>query len=403
MLYVPPRPVPNQRLRLCSNERSGLHNPGRRYSVRAATIPGSVKHFSRFPTLNELTTDKSASSGSLAWSGTEIPSLYGIRGVAAMVVVLSHIGLSKSNATYAVICFFVLSGFLITHLLLKEHDKTGDVSLRKFYARRVLRIFPAFYGYAACYVAGRILMNLPIDWPALISCLTYTSNYFFAFSGHPIATMVHTWSLAVEEQFYLLWPFVFWMWARDRSGLMKGLMIAIPAIWIYRWVAMLCNLPGSYVFCAFETRADALAIGCLLAVANREKRIPRWLIDHKWVGLAALALVCVSSAVELNGPRYAWSLVAVACAVLLIQSIAHSESVGYRWLNSRPLRALGLISYSLYLYHPFANRLPGALRILPVEIAFSLALAAASYFIIERPFLLLKSRVASSSSRTVLQ
>ena len=324
-----------------------------------------------------------------------------------MVVVLSHVGIPQSNATYAVICFFVLSGFLITHLLLREYDKTGDVSLRRFYARRVLRIFPAFYGYAACYVAGRILMNLAIDWPALISCLTYTSNYFFAFSGHPIGTMVHTWSLAVEEQFYLLWPFVFWMLARNRSGLMKGLMIAIPAIWIYRWVAMLCNFPGSYIFCAFETRADALAIGCLLAVANRAKRIPRWLIDHKWVGLVALALICVSSAVELNGPRYAWSLVAVACAVLLIQAIAHSQSVWYTWLNSRPLRALGLISYSLYLYHPFANRLPAALRILPVEIGFSLALAAASYFIVEKPFLLLKGRIPgvspSLSSRTVLQ
>jgi peptidoglycan/LPS O-acetylase OafA/YrhL len=353
-------------------------------------------------TLNELTPEKSVSGGSLAWRGTEIPSLYGIRGVAAMVVVLSHIGVSQSNATYAVICFFVLSGFLITHLLLKEYDKTGDVSLRRFYARRALRIFPAFYGYAAFYVVGRILLKLPLDWPTLISCLTYTSNYFFAFGGHPVATMVHTWSLAVEEQFYLLWPFVFWMLARNRTGLMKGLIVTILTIWAYRWVAVLCDFPGTYVFCAFETRADALAIGCLLAIANQEKRIPRWFIDWKWIGLAALALICASSAAQVNGPRYAWSLVAVACAALLVQSVAHSQSQWYRWLDSRPLRALGLISYSLYLYHPFANRLPGALRTLPVEIAFSIALATASYFIVERPFLLLKARL-SSSSRPVLQ
>jgi peptidoglycan/LPS O-acetylase OafA/YrhL len=138
------------------------------------------------------------SSGSLGWTGAEIPSLYGIRGIAAMTVVLSHIGVPASNAMYAVICFFVLSGFLITHLLLVELDRTADISLRRFYLRRALRIFPAFYGYALCYVLGRLVLKLPIDWPVLISCLTYTSNYFFAFSGHPLATMLHTWSLAVE-------------------------------------------------------------------------------------------------------------------------------------------------------------------------------------------------------------
>ena len=313
-----------------------------------------------------------------------------------MAVVLSHIGVTVSNAHYGVICFFVLSGFLITHLLLGELAKTGDISLRRFYLRRSLRIFPAFYGYAACYVVGRIILRLPIDWPALVACLTYTSNYFFAFSSHSITTMVHTWSLAVEEQFYLLWPFLLWRYRDNLAGMIKGLMWAVVAIWIYRGVVDI-YYPGTYVFGAFETRADALAIGCLLAVANRQLRIPRWLIDQKWVGLVAILVICVCSATRLNGARGAWGIVAICFAVILIQAVAHSRSVWYKWLNSPPLYALGVISYSLYLYHPFANRLPASLRHIPIEIAFAISLATASYFIVEKPFLRIKDRLSSSS------
>jgi peptidoglycan/LPS O-acetylase OafA/YrhL len=314
-----------------------------------------------------------------------------------MAVVLSHVGLSAVDGQYAVICFFVLSGFLITHLLLVEADKTGDISLRRFYFRRILRIFPAFYGYAACYVVGRIILKLAIDWPAFTSCLTYTSNYYFAFSDHPLATMVHTWSLAVEEQFYFLWPYVVWRFRGNRSGLMKGLICAILAIWTYRWLMAHLTFAGTYVFVAFEARADALAIGCLLAIANREHRIPRWLIDRKWLVLVAILVICACSAAHLNGALLAWSLVALACAVIIIQSIAHSRTRWYGWLDSPPLHGLGVISYSLYLYHPFANRLPKLLRSLPIEVAFAITLATASYFIVEKPFLRLKDRLSRAS------
>jgi peptidoglycan/LPS O-acetylase OafA/YrhL len=313
-----------------------------------------------------------------------------------MSVVLSHVGVTASNGHYGVICFFVLSGFLITHLLLLELGETDDISLRRFYLRRALRIFPAFYGYAVCYVIGRIVLKFPIDWQAVVACLTYTSNYFFAFSGHSIVTMMHTWSLAVEEQFYLVWPFLLWRFRNHLSHMIRGLMWAIVAIWTYRWV-MDFYFPGTYVFVAFETRADALAIGCLLAVANSQLRIPRWLIEQKWVGLAAIVAICVCSITQLNGARAGWAIVAICCAVILIQAIAHSRSVWYKWLNSRPLRALGVISYSLYLYHPFANRLPASLRHVPIETAFGISLATASYFLVEKPFLRLKDRLSISS------
>jgi peptidoglycan/LPS O-acetylase OafA/YrhL len=336
-------------------------------------------------------------SGSFTWTGTEIPSLYGIRGAAALAVVLFHVGITAANGIFAVICFFVLSGFLITHLLLKEYDKTGDLSLRRFYLRRSLRIFPAFYGYAVFYIVGRTIMGLHIDWISLLACLTYTGNYFEAFGHEPLATMLHTWSLAVEEQFYLLWPVIFWLFAKNRTRLMQGLMAAIVAIWVYRWLGFKLNFNAEYVGLSFETRADALAIGCLLAVANSMHRIPRWLIDWKWVGALAAAIIVAMSASKINAPSYTWSIAAVGFAIILMHAVAHSQSPWYRWLESRPLRALGLISYSLYLYHPFANHLPSALRILPVEVAFVIALATGSYWIVERPFLVLKDRISKGT------
>ena len=119
---------------------------------------------------------KTTSAGvSLTWSGAEIPSLYGLRGIAALTVVLAHLGLSAFNGNYSVICFFVLSGFLITHLLLKEFDKTGNISLRQFYLRRALRIFPAFYGYAACYVLGDVAF-LPDIYEQLLLCFRRPSS-----------------------------------------------------------------------------------------------------------------------------------------------------------------------------------------------------------------------------------
>jgi peptidoglycan/LPS O-acetylase OafA/YrhL len=340
---------------------------------------------------------KNVSSGSLAWKGKEIPSLYGIRGIAAMIVVLHHIGVMIANGgSFAVICFYVLSGFLITHLLLIELDNTHDISLRKFYQRRALRIFPAFYGYAAFYVIGRIILKLSIDWLGVLSCLTYTNNYFFAFSGHELATMVPMWSLAVEEQFYLIWPFLLWRFRNDRRAMMKGLMCTIFCIWIYRWIMDLI-FPSLYVVTAFETRADALAIGCLMAIANRELRIPRWLIDQKWLGLVAILTIVLCSVTELNGARFSFAIVAVCFAVLIIHAVAHSETVWYKWLNFRPLYALGVISYSLYLYHPFANHLPERFKHVPIEVAFAIALAMGSYFVVERPFLKLKDRLTKAS------
>ena len=131
--------------------------------------------------------------------GREIPSLYGIRGVAAMSVVLYHLKVPGFSGPFAVICFFVLSGFLITHLLLREQDRTGTISLLGFYRRRAFRILPAFFGFIAVYVVARLLLHLPIDWETIGWSVAYLNNYHYG--AHALN---HCWSLSVEEQFYAL-------------------------------------------------------------------------------------------------------------------------------------------------------------------------------------------------------
>ena len=140
---------------------------------------------------------------------SQLPALDGIRAIAAFLVVISHAGYAWVPAGLGVLAFFVLSGFLITWLLLKEDAKYGEVSLRLFYARRALRIFPAFYVYWALVVGSRLLLDRPLIWTQAIASFFYVTNYYQAINGDPNTSLSHTWSLGIEEQFYFLWPLTF--------------------------------------------------------------------------------------------------------------------------------------------------------------------------------------------------
>src|SRR6266545_3183390 len=139
-------------------------------------------------------------------TSTHIPALDGMRAVAVFLVIFYHFGFDWVPGAHGVMIFFVLSGFLITRLLLLENEKFGRISLKAFYLRRVLRIFPAFYCYWGILVAFLLLTGKQILWPHAWSALSYLSNYYVALNGDPNNGFSHTWSLGIEEQFYLLWP-----------------------------------------------------------------------------------------------------------------------------------------------------------------------------------------------------
>ncbi|HEX9445176.1 MAG TPA: acyltransferase, partial [Candidatus Binatia bacterium] len=166
-------------------------------------------------------------------SAAHLPGLDGLRMVAVFLVVFYHFGFEWSPGGHGVLAFFVLSGFLITWLLLKEEEQFGAVSLKLFYLRRSLRIFPAFYCYWLLMTGYLLLFHKPILWSQALSSFAYVANYYQAILGDPDTGYSHTWSLGIEEQFYLLWPVAF-IALRARGRRVAALTTVIGAIWIYR-------------------------------------------------------------------------------------------------------------------------------------------------------------------------
>jgi len=339
-----------------------------------------------------------------------LPALDGIRMVAVMLVILGH-SYPSVPAGLGVSAFFVLSGFLITWLLLLERDATGTVSLRRFYARRVLRIFPAYYAYLLISFAIDTYLGDLHSRPAMYSALYYGVNYFNAFHGHPSTSVAHAWSLAVEEQFYLVWPLLFLaLCAGGRKRLVRGLIaaIAMVAAWrCYLWFKV--GVGEAYVYNAFDTRFDTLAVGCLLAVLlTSPTTVARagTLARYWWFPIVTATLLLVSHLGPSNWHySVGFTIDAVLLAVLLVQLLQLSGAAAWRWLDNAKARYLGRISYPMYLYHgwgmAFGRRVPTVhfhFQFVAGVIA-TIVLASGSYYAIERPFLRLKATLAVAPLR----
>jgi peptidoglycan/LPS O-acetylase OafA/YrhL len=345
-----------------------------------------------------------------------LPALDGMRAVAALLVVFYHANFRWANGSLGVLIFFVLSGFLITWLLLKEEKQYQSFSLRRFYIRRSLRIFPAFYVYWLLVVVGIGLIIKHKGLTAQSICsFFYLTNYYQAIWGDPNTGLSHTWSLAIEEQFYLFWPFLFLILKSNRVRL-RFLVAAIGAIWIYRELMVLVvHVPQGYVYEALDMRADHLLIGCLLAVALFEGRFQRlwsFLCRSPLLQLATVSLFVIERVVAGSGlPRYRdWGgfiLEPVLVFLLIPQLVAFTNGPVTRLLETRPMRYLGKISYSIYLYQqvvlgPVEKRLADH----PIALFFgcllvTVACASGSYFLVERPFLKLKDRFERTKPETV--
>lgn len=340
-------------------------------------------------------------------SHSHIPALDGLRAVAVFLVIISHFGFVMVPGAHGVMIFFVLSGFLITWLLLKEDERYGTISLSGFYKRRTLRIFPAFYVYWLVLVTLLLATGKSVLWPHAWSALFYSSNYYSAINGDPNNGFSHTWSLAIEEQFYLLWPFVFLLLRSNLKRMTMFLVGLIGAIWIHR--AVLCfgfHVDQAYIQAAFDTRLDELMVGCLLAVLLRRRALsPLWraVSVNALLPLATIALLAISVYTgEIYIDRYrdvfGFAIEPLLVAILIAQLIAFSSTRLWSWTEWEVMKFLGRISYSLYLYqqltlypakkalaaYPVALQLAGAILV-------TIILATISHYFIERPLLKLKS------------
>jgi len=334
------------------------------------------------------------------------------------MVVLAHIGfllqmpLGTRKALSPVIeadgveLFFVLSGFLITTILVRERARTGLMSLSAFYLRRVLRIAPAFYAFLITVAVLAATGHAKVSPLALLASGTYLWDY----SPHVVPWIQHTWSLAVEEQFYLLWPLLL---ARSRprvaaAACLGGLLVS-PLL---RWTTYAAISPINVANPA-HVRADALLVGCLLAllpalgsrrVDNAVSSLQRWRVDQVGAAVYVVAVPYLLSPYLFTGVStrlrftFGLSLEAVTAALLLMMLVARAQSAPARLLGWSPLRSLGVISYSVYLWQePFllpTTHLPMAGRLAGI-----LATATASHWLVERPFLRLKRRFERAGHR----
>lgn len=333
-----------------------------------------------------------------------MPSLDGVRAISIALVLLGHeLHFSASRrfgdlANLGVRCFFVLSGFLITTLLLEEFRENGTISLRNFYARRTLRIFPASYAFLlAVFVLERFAVVPPISASSWIHAVTYTMDYQSL--RDRAWDLGHLWSLAVEEQFYLLWPTVLVL-LRPRKALWSAfaVILLVPVVRLMTWRFFPSH--ANDMKWQFHTVCDALATGCLLAgVRDVAWALPAY---RRLLGSAAFALVPLGVLIVNWGivgrPRLNYlvgqTMLNLGLALCIDYALRHHDGVIGRALNLGPVAYVGTLSYSIYLWQQifFNPDAVGWIFQFPFNLFAALAAAWLSYTLIERPFLSLRHR-----------
>jgi peptidoglycan/LPS O-acetylase OafA/YrhL len=349
------------------------------------------------------------------------PWLDGLRGVAVLMVLAFHLHLLPGGS-FGVDVFFVLSGFLITSLLVEEWGRNGTISLRRFYLRRALRLLPAFAALlSACFLYT--LLFCPDEEAAFckeaLVAACYVANWPMLHQT-PMFLLGHTWSLSVEEQFYLLWPILLYALLRIRlnhrlillavfagviaSGSLRCLLYCLHAPTAARKAATVARL-----YMGLDTRADALLVGCLIGLLAAWDRLPKsgpaltTLRAGALASAVGLAYVALYSCCDHSQFYYGlFTGVALAIGAVLVCLLAAPPVLAIWFLERPALVAVGRASYALYLFHMPIFQIVGRERLATVAgaataIALSAAAAAASYFCIERPCLRLKHRLRSGN------
>jgi peptidoglycan/LPS O-acetylase OafA/YrhL len=360
--------------------------------------------------------------------------LDGVRGVAIVMVVAHHAGLCPGGYL-AVDVFFTLSGFLITTLLLEEWSAFGSIDFKRFYIRRALRLLPLMYAFVACVTAYVGLRSFEQPWPAgffaaCASSVLYYSNWLKALSPELLFGLGITWSLSVEEQYYMLWPplLALALWRRVAWKALFFSVVAVTvavATWrlaLFQTASMPQELGETVrrIYFGFDTRLDAILVGGLLAMAVERYGYPSKKVLAWAAGAAVLFLALAAGGpglpAQIENPASAatwrtlflvhggFTLVALATASLLAFLVAYPKTIIHQVTASPVLVWLGKRSYGIYLFHQLVyeivSLLTGTAGLTPAEhwlgfaakAAFVLVVAEVLARTIELPCLAMKDR-----------
>jgi peptidoglycan/LPS O-acetylase OafA/YrhL len=346
--------------------------------------------------------------------------LDGVRALAVLWVVAYHCEPSRLGLDFVarhgdlgVDVFFVLSGFLITTLLLRGPLAPARVQLGRFWVRRALRIFPLYYAAVLLYwLAARVgaREDSAAEFAAFVpSLLGYWSDWYLAHEGSAQPPFVHAWSLAVEEKFYLLWPVAVLLWPRATPWLC---LLGIGAAIVWRSGLAAAGVGEARLYYPFELRIDALLWGSLLASMLHAKATYAWAAAaaRPAVFWSALAALLATAAISSNADVWRYTVVPVASAVLIAGVVVRPSMPAAALLGQRWVRHVGVVSYGIYVLHPLClhavqrglgggagARLDGLFEF-ALGAPLAVLVASASFAWFERPFLRLKDRFRGKGS-----
>jgi len=336
--------------------------------------------------------------------GNRVAALDGLRAIAIALVIAGHAGEAYGlrehpwwlapaiNPSFGVRLFFVLSGFLITLLLMREQETRGAISLKAFYMRRVLRIFPAFYLFLGTIGLFAACGIIEISWQQFAAAASYTWNYLAVWYGSGPAEgswfLGHLWTLSLEEQFYLFWPLLIILAGFRRAGYVAVILpLALPLVRVVSYY-LFPNLRGQLGM-MFHTAIDSILIGCAFALYRQS--LPAWVMRREvfW-GCLIYPFVLSPIIGLLCRPYYVtvgFGLDAICAAILILH--ASRPGAFSRLLSWEPMRLVGTWSYSLYLWQQlfltsYNTTWTGRF---PLSVLSALICALASYYLIEKPVL----------------
>lgn len=336
------------------------------------------------------------------------PSLDGFRAIAIIMVVFKHIRLTDNyyyevffNGELGVLIFFVLSGFLITTLCLKEKVLTNTISLKNFYIRRALRILPVAYLYLITIIILNYFYKLEIPYISILGSALYLMNFTSFFRKYYSSFFTgHFWSLSVEEQFYLIIPAILKKNFKAFMLTILLILVVIPIVIVCQYYFVWPNNKIIFAFAHYLIKFQPIAIGCLFSVLTFKYSFKSEIFSKFKIYLNLLLIFLILVMKYNDDFNLRSNLTGFAStflvAILIVTNIKQCDDFVFKFLNLKFMKLIGTLSYSIYIWQEIFTskdpKLPHFIVAWPYNLFFAFVVSALSYYFYERYFLKLKSK-----------